>query len=121
MTLAERKPHESSAFLGVVVENLGRDRDHSHPFWECKAELNAVGASEGSDVGVHEIGSLRLVHVETGRLQAIAEQVAFRAHVIREALVVVVVKVEGNCGRVLERAAADKGKELLGGPDGGGR
>ena len=60
----------------VLVEDLGGDRHHPGVLGQGGAERDPVGVAEGGDVGGHEVGALRDVHVQAQRVEALAEVVA---------------------------------------------
>src|ERR1700730_465369 len=114
--LAEGEADVTAGRFGVVVEDGGRDGDDARAVGQGPAELHAVGVAQRPDVGGNEVGALRLIDLEADLAQPGAEQVALGHQVAAEPGVVLVRQGERLGHRVLERAAADEGEELLGRP-----
>ncbi len=82
-----------------------------------RQNVQRVGHPERRRVGDDEVGPGRPRHLQTARLQPLAEQVALGLQRRRQPVVDLVAEAERHRDRRLERAAGHVGEELLDRPD----
>ena len=87
---AEGPADEGAAEVLVVVEDLVGDGYDAGAFGELAAEGDAVGVTEGADVGGDEVRALGAVDLEAEVGEAVAEEVAAGLQVGAQGVEVVV-------------------------------
>ena len=101
--------------LGVVDERADRDRGDPDASRQIAAELGAVVVAEWPGVGADEVSSLAAVDAEADVRQSGGDEVTLALQPGRRSPDPFHLRAQGDGDCRLERTAADKTHELLGG------